>query len=113
MRGRQGVAFLLNQTWVLTLLLKNPKGPWLRKVVAGCTAAYLVSLIQVIPTFIPVIGQLDDLFVLFVGMKIVRKLTPPEIMSECEALAASSVLLRRIEGTCELPTMDPSGIPAA
>jgi uncharacterized membrane protein YkvA (DUF1232 family) len=44
-----------------TLLLRHPAVPWHAKVVAACSVGYLLSPIQFIPTFIPVIGQLDDL----------------------------------------------------
>jgi uncharacterized membrane protein YkvA (DUF1232 family) len=56
---------------------------------AGCAVAYLLSPIQLIPTFIPVVGQMDDLLVLFVGMKLVHKLTPAAILEECEAKSGS------------------------
>jgi uncharacterized membrane protein YkvA (DUF1232 family) len=64
--------------------------PWPAKAAAGCSAAYIVSPIQLIPTFIPVIGQMDDLAVLFWGMKAIRKWTPPAVLAECEAKARSS-----------------------
>ncbi len=57
---------------------------------------YLLSPIQVIPTFIPVIGQLDDLFVLLVGMKLVRKLTPMDIVQECESSGGRPALLQHL-----------------
>ena len=77
--------FLLRQTRVITLLLRHPAVPWNAKLVAGCTLAYLLSPIQVIPTFIPIIGQLDDLAVLIGGMKLIRLLTPKSVLAECES----------------------------
>ena len=59
--------FLLRETRVITLLLRHPDVPWHAKVIAACTLGYLLSPIQVIPTFIPVIGQLDDRAVLLIG----------------------------------------------
>jgi uncharacterized membrane protein YkvA (DUF1232 family) len=59
------------------------------RLVAGCAVAYIFSPIQLIPTFIPVIGQLDDLFVLWLGSKLLRKLTPRALLEECEARAIS------------------------
>jgi len=90
-KWRRQVASVFCQIRTLTLLLKHPLVPWPAKVVAGCAAAYLVSPIQLIPTFIPVIGQLDDLAVLYFGMKMVRKITPTRILAECEARAQSAI----------------------
>jgi uncharacterized membrane protein YkvA (DUF1232 family) len=112
-KGRQSLALVLRQAWTLTLLLKHPRVPWASRFVAGCTVSYLLSPIQLIPTFIPVIGQLDDLFVLFVGMKLIRRLTPSEILVPCETQAASSTFARRLGGEPCLPTTEPGSIPAA
>jgi uncharacterized membrane protein YkvA (DUF1232 family) len=93
------LVLITKQAHLLSLLIKQPEVPWLAKVVSGCAVAYLFSPIQLIPTFIPLIGQLDDLMVLFLGTKIVRKFTPAEILKECEARAelASSVQVARWE----------------
>jgi len=69
----------------MTSILKHPQVPWHAKLVAGCTVGYLLSPIQLIPTPIPVIGQLDDLAVLIVGMKLVRILTPAALLEECSS----------------------------
>lgn len=84
-KRRKDLESILRQVHVLSLVLRHPHAPWHAKAVAGCAVAYLLSPIQLIPTFIPVVGQLDDLFVLFIGMKLVRKLTPAAILDECEA----------------------------
>jgi uncharacterized membrane protein YkvA (DUF1232 family) len=84
-KRKRDLESIVRQVRVLTLVLKHPKAPWYAKAIAGCAVAYLVSPVQLLPTFIPVIGQLDDLFVLFVGMKLLRKLTPPAILDECVA----------------------------
>lgn len=90
-KWKKDVGFVVHQIRTLTLLLRHPQVPWHARVVAGCSVAYLVSPIQLIPTFIPVIGQMDDLLVLFIGMKLLRKLTPAEILAECEAKASPAV----------------------
>jgi len=94
---KRQVAFVVGQVWTLTLLLRHPLVPWPAKAVAGCTAAYLLSPIQLIPTFIPIIGQLDDLLVLYLGMKLVRKMTPGRILAECDAQAQSPVFSPQME----------------
>jgi uncharacterized membrane protein YkvA (DUF1232 family) len=55
--------------------------------VAACTAAYLFSPIQLIPNYIPVIGILDDLLVVFLGVKLLQRLTPADVLAESRELA--------------------------
>ena len=82
---------------VFYFAFKHPRVHWYAKLVAVCTAAYLFSPIQLIPNFIPVIGCLDDLLVLFVGVKLVRKLIPPDILTECHELAQAADVRRKEE----------------
>jgi uncharacterized membrane protein YkvA (DUF1232 family) len=84
-RWNRDFKFLLRQTRVITLLLRHRAVPWPAKLVATCTLGYLLSPIQIIPTFIPIIGQLDDLAVLIGGMKLIRLLTPKSVLAECES----------------------------
>jgi uncharacterized membrane protein YkvA (DUF1232 family) len=53
-------------------------------------AAYAASPIDLIPDFVPVIGYLDDLIILPLGMALVIKLVPPDILAEHRALAAAA-----------------------
>jgi uncharacterized membrane protein YkvA (DUF1232 family) len=57
--------------------------------------SYLLSPVQLIPTFIPVIGQLDDIVVLLIGMKLLRRLTPCDVIAECEERAKTLTFFRR------------------
>ena len=88
-KRRKDLESIVRHAHLLSLVLRHPNVPWLAKTVAGCAVAYLLSPIQLIPTFIPVVGQMDDLLVLFVGMKLVHKLTPATILEECEAKSGS------------------------
>jgi uncharacterized membrane protein YkvA (DUF1232 family) len=91
---KQRFATLLTEIQILRKLVSHPGSGLSAKVVAGCSVGYLFSPVQIIPSFIPVVGQLDDLFVVYIGMKLVRRLAPPEVIRECEdkALSASFVL---------------------
>ena len=80
---------VLRQINMLSRALRHPQMPFRSRLVAGCAVAYIFSPIQLIPTFIPVIGQLDDLFVLWLGTKLLRKLTPRAVLEECEARVIS------------------------
>jgi uncharacterized membrane protein YkvA (DUF1232 family) len=76
---------------------KHPRVPWYAKLVAACSAGYLFSPIQLIPSYIPVIGFLDDFFVLFVGAKLLHKLIPPKVLTECRQLAHDAEIRRKEE----------------
>jgi uncharacterized membrane protein YkvA (DUF1232 family) len=67
------------------LLLRRPEVPWPAKIAGGCAIAYIFSPIQLIPNWIPLVGQMDDLLVLLLGTKVIRKFTPPTILRDCEA----------------------------
>ena len=67
---------------VLRLALKDPRTPWYAKAIAGLVVFYALSPIDLIPDFIPVIGQLDDLIVVPLGLKLAAKLVPPPLMEE-------------------------------
>jgi len=98
-RLRRDLVFITKQAHLLSLLIKRPEVPWPAKLAGGCAIAYLFSPIQLIPSFIPFIGQLDDLFVLFLGTRIVRKFSPAAVLKECEdrAEATSSAQVARWE----------------
>lgn len=94
--GRHCVAMLLHQAWTLALVLKDRRAPWPARVVAAFTVGYLVSPVQLIPSFIPVIGQMDDVAVLYCGMKMIRRWAPGELIAECEARASSAEMVQRL-----------------
>lgn len=66
----------------LYLAGRDPRVPWYAKLLAGTVAAYAISPIDLIPDFIPVLGYLDDLLLLPLGIYAVVKLIPPEIMDQ-------------------------------
>ena len=70
------------------LAARDPRVPWYAKALALCVAGYALSPIDLIPDFIPVIGYLDDLVIVPLGILAVVKLIPPEIMAEHRAAAA-------------------------
>jgi len=78
---------------------KHPRVPWYAKLVAGSTAVYVFSPVQLIPSFIPVIGFLDDLLVLFLGVKLLLRIVPPDVLTECREQAESAESRRKEEIT--------------
>jgi len=69
-------------TMTLYLAARDPRVPWYAKAVAAAVAAYALSPIDLIPDFIPVIGYLDDLIILPLGILLVIKMIPPELLAE-------------------------------
>ena len=69
------------------LAARDPRVPWYAKAVAICIAGYALSPIDLIPDFVPVLGYLDDLILLPIGIWAVMKLIPPEVMAEHRATA--------------------------
>jgi uncharacterized membrane protein YkvA (DUF1232 family) len=74
----------------LYLAARDPRVPWYAKGLGVAVAAYAASPIDLISDFVPMIGYLDDLIILPLGIALVIKLIPPDIMAEHRALAASS-----------------------
>ena len=70
------------ETYALYLAYKDPRVPLRIKVVILLVIAYLLSPIDLIPDFIPVLGYLDDFLLITVGIPILLKMVPKEIMNE-------------------------------
>src|SRR3954467_11986193 len=71
------------------LASRDPRVPWYAKALAVVVAGYALSPIDLIPDFIPVLGYLDDVVIVPLGILAVVRLIPPEIMSEHRAAAAA------------------------
>lgn len=69
---------------------RDPRVPWYAKAVAAAVAAYALSPIDPLPDFIPILGHLDELVVLPLGIMLAIKLIPPEIMAEHRAAAIAA-----------------------
>ena len=74
-------------TLALYLASRDPRVPWHAKAMAMATAAYAFSPIDLIPDFIPVLGYVDELFVLPLFIWFTVRLVPPDIMTELRAEA--------------------------
>lgn len=75
------------ETYALYLVVRDPRTPWFAKLLGGAVVAYALSPIDLIPDFIPVIGYLDDLLLLPMGIWLAIKLVPAEVMQDCRARA--------------------------
>ena len=70
------------------LAARDPRVPWYVKALALCVAGYALSPVDLIPDFIPVLGYLDDVVIVPLGILAVVKLVPSSIMAEHRAAAA-------------------------
>jgi len=77
------------QTLVVYFSARDPRTPLLVRLLALLVAAYALSPIDLIPDFIPVIGYLDDLILLPLGIALIVKFTPPEVISDAKVRAAN------------------------
>ncbi|WP_264740627.1 YkvA family protein [Cytobacillus firmus] len=73
---------LKQNLFVLYLSYKDNRVPWYAKLVAICVVAYAFSPIDLIPDFIPVLGYIDDLIIVPLGISLALKLIPPYIIEE-------------------------------
>ena len=93
---------LRKEAHVFYFAFKHPRVHWYARLIAICVAVYLLSPIQLIPSYIPVIGFLDDLLVLFVGAKLLRRIIPPDVLAECRELAETAEIRRKQEARSPL-----------
>jgi uncharacterized membrane protein YkvA (DUF1232 family) len=78
---------LKRDVYAIYLAARDPRVPWDAKALAFCVVAYVLSPIDLIPDFIPVLGYGDDLIIVSLGSPAVAQLVPPEIMAEHRATA--------------------------
>jgi uncharacterized membrane protein YkvA (DUF1232 family) len=74
---------LKRDVMTLCFVLKHPHTPWLARALAAILTAYALSPIDLIPDFIPVLGYLDDLIIVPVGIWLLLKIIPEEVLIEC------------------------------
>lgn len=90
-RLRQWARALKRDVVALYLAARDPRVPWYAKVAAGCVAAYALSPIDLIPDFIPVLGYLDDIILVPLGIALAVRLIPPALLEEHRRAAAARI----------------------
>ena len=78
---------LKSETLALWFCCKHPATPLSAKILATLVVAYALSPIDLIPDFIPVIGYLDDVILIPIGIYFTLKLIPPAVVDECRVKA--------------------------
>ena len=72
------------------LAARDPRTPWYARALALAVAAYALSPIDLIPDVIPVLGYLDDVILVPLGILAVVALVPRDVMAECRARAEAA-----------------------
>jgi uncharacterized membrane protein YkvA (DUF1232 family) len=72
----------------IALATRDPRVPWYAKALGACVIAYALSPIDLIPDFVPVVGYLDDLVLVPLGLLLMLRLIPAPVMAEHRAAAA-------------------------
>jgi uncharacterized membrane protein YkvA (DUF1232 family) len=88
-RMKQWARAIKRDVHALYLASRDPRVPWYAKALAVVVAGYALSPIDLIPDFIPVLGHLDDLILVPLGILAVVKLVPPNVMAEHRERAAA------------------------
>lgn len=89
-RLRQWSFALKRDAHAIYLAARDPRVPWHAKALGIAVAAYAFSPIDLIPDFVPVLGYLDNLIIVPLGIALAVKLIPPELMREHRARATAA-----------------------
>jgi uncharacterized membrane protein YkvA (DUF1232 family) len=79
------------ETYALYLAYRDSRTPWYARVFAACVLGYAFSPIDLIPDTIPVLGYLDDLVLVPLGVSIALRMIPPQVMAECREKARTAL----------------------
>jgi uncharacterized membrane protein YkvA (DUF1232 family) len=88
---------LKTQTYTMYLACKHPNTPWYAKALLILVIGYAVSPIDLIPDFIPVLGYVDDLIIVPLGISLALKMIPKEVMLECREAAKAERVTGKIK----------------
>lgn len=87
---RQFAQHMKRETHAVYLAARDPRTPWYARALALLIVAYAVSPIDLIPDFIPILGYLDDLILVPLGILLVLRLVPAAAMADARAAARTA-----------------------
>jgi uncharacterized membrane protein YkvA (DUF1232 family) len=90
-RWKQRVRTLKTETYALYWAYQDPRVPWYAKVLLALVIAHTLSPIDLIPDFIPILGYLDDLVIVPLGIALARRMVPEAVMVESRAKARAAL----------------------
>jgi uncharacterized membrane protein YkvA (DUF1232 family) len=86
-RWRQTARHLKREVYALYFAVRDPRVAWYAKALAACVVAYAFSPIDLIPDPIPILGYLDDLVLIPLGVLAVRAVIPAAVLEDCRVMA--------------------------
>jgi uncharacterized membrane protein YkvA (DUF1232 family) len=89
-RWKEGARQIRKDVYTLYYVYKDPRVPLYAKVLVAAVVAYAASPIDLIPDFVPIIGYLDDLVIVPLGIIIALKTVPKPVIEECRAKAEAA-----------------------
>src|SRR5262249_54191249 len=95
MTWQERVRNLKRDMVAMGLAVRDPRVPWYAKALGTCVIAYALSPIDLIPDFVPVLGYLDDLVLVPLGLLLVLRLIPADVLAE-HRVAASAIAERPV-----------------
>lgn len=94
MRGRWGLGRIIHRTKrrivIVGEILRHPDSPWYIRLIAVAVVAYAASPIDIVPDFIPILGYLDDVILLPLGVLLILRLTPADVRRDAIRRAVRS-----------------------
>ncbi|HKJ27664.1 MAG TPA: YkvA family protein [Anaerolineales bacterium] len=90
-RWKAQVKTLKTETIALSLAIRDRRTPWYAKVFASLVVAYAFAPIDLVPDFIPILGYLDDLIIVPLGIALSIRMIPAPILDECRIKAETAI----------------------
>ena len=90
-RWQERAKSLKLETYALYLAYRDPRVPWYAKVLAAAVVAYAFSPVDLIPDFVPVLGYLDDLLIVPLGVALALKMIPQDVLDRCRERARADL----------------------
>ncbi|MGA7731993.1 MAG: YkvA family protein [Chloroflexia bacterium] len=90
-RWKQWARDMKVEVYALYLAYRDPRVPLYARVFAACVVAYAFSPIDLIPDPIPVLGYLDDLVLIPLGVALAKRMLPAEVLVECRERAREAM----------------------
>ncbi len=78
------------ETYAVYLAYKDPRVPWYARLFAACVVGYAFSPVDLIPDFIPLLGYLDDLVLVPLGIALALRMIPAPVLAECREKARAA-----------------------
>lgn len=91
---RRRAGEIKSETYALYLAARDPRTPWCAKLLVAAVVAYALSPIDLIPDFLPVVGYLDDLVLIPIGLAAARRLVPRDVLEDCRRRAREAGVSR-------------------